>query len=165
MVSRKNHGAPGNFDVNLPLSGSPGIECRNGGVTGDYQVVFTFASPVTFISAVVTAGTGSVSSASGSGTTIVTANLTGVANAQQITVTLQGVNDGTGTGDVSVQMGVLVGDTTGNGTVNASDIGQTKAQSGQAVTGSNFRTDVNVSGSINASDVSLVKSKSGTALP
>ena len=164
-VSRKMHGAAGNFDINLPLTGSSGIECRGGGVTGDYQVVFTFASPVTFIGAVVTAGTGSVSSASGSGTTIVTANLTGVTNAQQITVTLQGVNDGTGTGDVSVQMGVLVGDTTGNGTVNASDIGQTKAQSGQAVTGSNFRTDVNVSGSINASDVSLVKSKSGTALP
>ena len=156
---------PGNFDINLPLTGSSGIECRSGGVTGDYQVVFTFASPVTFISAVVTAGTGSVSSASGSGTTVVTANLTGVTNAQRITVTLQGVNDGTGTGDVSVQMGVLVGDTTGNGTVNASDIGQTKAQSGQAVTGSNFRTDVNVSGSINASDVSLIKSKSGTALP
>jgi hypothetical protein len=164
-VSRKMHGAAGNFDINLPLTGSSGIECRSGGATNDYQVVFTFASPVTFIGAAVTAGTGSVSSASGSGTTIVTANLTGVTNAQRITVTLQGVNDGTSTGDVGVQMGVLVGDTNGNGTVNASDVSQTKGQLGQGVTNSNFRTDVNVNGTISASDVGLVKSQIGISLP
>ena len=62
-------------------------------------------------------------------------------------------------------MGVLVGDTNGDGSVNASDIGQTKAQSGNAVTGSNFREDVKVDGNINASDIGLVKSKSGTSLP
>ena len=63
-------------------------------------------------------------------------------------------------------MAILIGDTNGNGTVNATDIGQTKAQSGQAVTGSNFRLDVTVSGgSINASDIGLVKSRSGTQLP
>jgi hypothetical protein len=62
-------------------------------------------------------------------------------------------------------MGVLIGDTTGNGSVNASDVSQTKSKSGQTVGSFNFRTDVNVSNSINSSDVSLVKSKSGTALP
>jgi len=41
-----------------------------------------------------------------------------------------------------------------------------KAQSGQAVTGSNFRLDVTANGgSISASDIGLVKSKSGTQLP
>jgi hypothetical protein len=49
--------------------------------------------------------------------------------------------------------------------VNASDVGQTKANSGQPVDASNFRTDVMVSGSINGSDVALVKSKAGTFLP
>ena len=47
-------------------------------------------------------------------------------------------------------MRVLLADTTGNSTVNASDVSQTKAQVVQAVTSSNFRTDVNVSGTITA---------------
>ena len=49
-VSRQNHGAPGNFDVNLPLSGSPGIECRNGG--GAYQMRVTFANPITSVNGI-----------------------------------------------------------------------------------------------------------------
>jgi hypothetical protein len=62
-------------------------------------------------------------------------------------------------------MGVLLGDTTGNGSVNASDVSLTKLKSGQAVDNSNFRNDITVNGSINATDVSSVKLKSGTALP
>ena len=108
---------------------------------------------------------GSVSGTSGSGTNVVTVNLTGVTNAQGITLTLAGVNSGTSTGDVGVEMGVLIGDTNGNGSVNVSDVGQTKAQSGQAATAANFRTNVNLSGSIDAADIGLVKSKSGTSLP
>ena len=46
-VSRKTHGAAGAFDINLPLTGSSGIECRSGGATGDHQLIVTFASPVT----------------------------------------------------------------------------------------------------------------------
>src|SRR5205823_14776453 len=33
VVSRKMHGDAGSFDVDLPESGTPGIECRSGGVT------------------------------------------------------------------------------------------------------------------------------------
>ena len=62
-------------------------------------------------------------------------------------------------------MGVLEGDTTANRAVNSSDISQTQSQSGQSVTGSNFREDVTVNGLINSSDISLVQSRSGTALP
>ena len=51
-----------------------------------------------------------------------------------------------GTGNVVVPMSILNGDTTGNGSVNASDVNQVKAQSGNATTGGNFRTDLNVSG-------------------
>jgi hypothetical protein len=163
-VSRKIHGdAP--RAITLPLTGSPGIECRDGGPTNDYQVLFTFASAVTFSSAAVTSGIGSVSSSSGSDTTTVTVNLTGVTNAQRITVTLAGVSDGPNTTDIAVQMGVLVGDTSGNGIVNASDVSQTKLQTGQAVTNGNFREDVGANGSTNASDVSLVKLHSGISVP
>jgi hypothetical protein len=62
-------------------------------------------------------------------------------------------------------MSLLLGDTTGNGSVNASDISQAKGQSGQAIGSGNFRNDVNVNGSINSSDISIVKAQSGTALP
>ena len=86
-------------------------------------------------------------------------------NAQNLTVTLFGVNYGSASGDASIRIGILVGDTSGNGTANASDVSQTKSKSGQAINSSNFRTDVTGNGVINASDVSLVKSKSGTGLP
>ena len=49
-------------------------------------MLVTFANAVTFNSAAVTSGTGTVSSTTGSGTTAVTVNLTGVTNAQTITV-------------------------------------------------------------------------------
>jgi hypothetical protein len=62
-------------------------------------------------------------------------------------------------------MGVLVGDTTSNGSVNSSDIAQTQSQSGQVLTTNNFREDVTVNGAINSSDIGLVQSKSGTGLP
>jgi hypothetical protein len=90
-----------------------------------------------------------------------------VTNAQYVTVKVNGVADSTGrNGDVNgPQMGVLIGDTSGNGSVNAGDITQTKIQSGQAVTATNFRQDLNANGSINAGDVTLVKSRSGTSLP
>ena len=103
--------------------------------------------------------------ASGNGTNTLTIDLSGVTNAQVITVTLSCVDDGINRGDVSVSMGVLVGDSSGNASVNASDVSQTKLRSGQTTVGANFRSDVNVSGTINASDVSLVKLRSGTSLP
>ena len=40
-VSRKVHPGAGTFDIPLPLTGTPGVECRSGGGTGDYQVVVT----------------------------------------------------------------------------------------------------------------------------
>lgn len=164
-VSRKTHGAAGSLEINLPLTGPAGIECRSGGATNDYQIVFPFATPVSFTSAAVTAGAGQVNGTSGDGTNVLSLNLTGVTNAQRITITLHGLSDGAGMSDFSVPMGVLIGDTNGNGAVTASDIGQTKAQSGQPVTAANFRADVNANNSINASDIGLVKMNAGAVLP
>ena len=67
--------------------------------------------------------------------------------------------------DALVSVVLSIGDTNGNGNVNASDIAQTKSQVGQAVTSGNFRTDVNTSGTINASDVAIIKSQIGTLSP
>ncbi len=168
-VSRKVHGGAVTFDINLPLvplGGAVGVEDRTGPVVGAHQIVVTFANPVTVGAVSVTSGTGSVASFSVSGA-VVTINLTGVTNAQRLGVTLADVNasDGTNLGSIMVPMGVLAGDTSGNGSVSSTDITQTKVQSGQAVTASNFREDVNANGAINGTDVSAVKVKSGTALP
>ena len=170
VVSRKVHGTVGTFEVNLPLTQPRGIECRSGGAGGDYTMIFTFTNALTNVDlASVASGTGSVSSSQidSSDAHRYVVNLTGVANAQIITVSLTNVNDSAGNSSASVSgaMGVLVGDTTGDGAVSSSDISETKAQSGQLVTASNFRNDLTANGSTNSSDISLVKSKSGTALP
>jgi len=94
-------------------------------------------------------------------------NLTGVTNAQSITVTLTNVTDTAGkvSTAVSASMGVLLGDTSGDGVVNSADTSLVQAQSGKPVTLSNFRMDVNANGLINSTDTSIVQSKSGTRLP
>jgi len=163
-VSRKTHGAAGDFDIPLPLTGKPGVECR--GTSTNYKIVFTFPTPVTFAGATVTSGIASTATALASGANQVTVDLTGVTDAQRLTVTLQGVSDGANTNDVAVRMSILAGDTNASESVTSSDVSQTKAQSGLLVTAANFREDLNLSGgSIGSSDISLVKSKTGNSLP
>lgn len=166
--SRKVHGTVGTFDIDLPLSGTPGVECRSGGATGDYKIVTTFTTPITWASAVLTAGFGSVKNDRGTATVDganVTVELENVTSGQVIEIEINGLTaDGTPF-DIDVPMRMLVGDVTGNGSVNSSDVSLTKSQAGRVVNQTNFRQDVTVSGSINASDISLVKSRSGTSTP
>jgi hypothetical protein len=165
VVSRKTHGGAGTFDINMPLTGTPGVECRNSG--GNHILVFTFKSNLASGEVSVTSGGGNISGMPTMSGNVMTVNLTNVPNAQRTTLMLHNMKDVANQElpDTSVTVGFLVGDTTGNGSVNGSDVSQTKSQSGQAVSATNFRTDVNTNGSINGSDVSLVKSKTGTALP
>jgi PKD repeat protein len=177
VVSRMTHGGAGTFDVNLPLTGTRGVECRNNSSTGagNYTMVFTFTNNLTSVdSATVTTGAGTVSSTvlgPNAGLNLTAnqfeVNLTGVTNAQYIVVSLVNAKDSTGAiGNViGPQMGVLIGDTNHDGFVNSADISQTKAQSGASVTINNSREDLNTDGFLNSGDISLVKSKSGTALP
>jgi arylsulfate sulfotransferase len=166
-VSRKTHDQAGTFDIPLPLTGTLGVECRSGGSTRDYQVVTTFATPVTITAATVTPGNGATASVLGtpivSGNQV-TVNLTNVSHGQKLFVNLIGVSNGSTTENVSVPMGVLVGDTTNNQSVNSSDVSDVKAQSGMTVNASNFRRDITANGSVSSSDVSLAKSNSGTAI-
>ena len=164
-VSRKTHGGAGNFDINLPLSGEPGVECRSSG--GNHTFVVTFSNTVVSGNASVTSGSGNVmGSPTFSGNTM-TVNLTGVSDDQQLTVTLSNVTDcfGSTLPNTMVTATMLVGDTHANRAVNSADVAQTKSRIGQLVSATNFRSDVNADGGINASDVSIVKSKVGTGLP
>ena len=160
-VSRKTHGGAGSFDIALPLTGDPGVECRNG--AGNYTFVLTFTNAVASGNAAVTGGTGSVSGAPIINDTTMTVNLTGVTDLQTLTVTFSNVTDGFGQvlPNTAVSAKMLVGDVNGNGTVNASDVGLTKSQSGMAATAANFRSDIDASGSIGASDIAQVKANAG----
>jgi hypothetical protein len=169
-ASTKQHGNVGAFNIDLPLTGNPGIECRSGGANGDYTVIFTFADPLTNLAAAnVTDGTGSVSAGNidpkDAHNFIV--NLTGVANAQTITVSLANVTDAAGhfSPSVPISMGVLLGDVNASRRVDAADVSLVRQQTLQPVTPSNFRTDVNASGRIDAADVSIVRQQTLTSLP
>jgi glucose/arabinose dehydrogenase len=174
-VSRKLHGAAGNFDIALPLMGTPGIECRAGGSTGDYQVRISFANPVTVngnFQADVTSGIGDVGTGGvpnggvvGVNGSVVTVPLTNVANAQTIGITLFDVQQGANAGDVTVPMSVLVADTNADRAVNVGDTNQTRARAGQVTNDTNKRSDVNLDGRVNVGDTNLVRSRSGSFLP
>ena len=173
VVSRKTHGAAGTFDINLPFDGNPGIECRSGGPNGEYTLVFTFGVNLTSVGGASVSRVGSESEAMISSQMInpsnpkqYIVNLTRVTEHQYLQVTLNNVSvAGARTHSISHFMGVLIGDTSANRFVNSTDVGQTKSESGHALTNANFREDVNASGAITASDISFVKSKSGGSLP
>jgi hypothetical protein len=167
VVSRKTHNAAGDFDVDLPLLGTPGIEPRSGGASGNYKLVFTFPNALSGVSgATVTAGNGSVSSSNidSADAHKYIVNLTGVTSPQTIHVTLAAVNDGTTSGDLTTPMSIVVGDTNGDGTVNSADAQQTRNVSGHLTDATNFRSDVNADGVINSADATMVRRNSGQGI-
>jgi hypothetical protein len=170
VVSTKVHGSAGTFDVDLPLAGNPGIECRSGGTNGDYTLVLKFAN--TLISAggaSLASGTGSISNGmidSSDGHNYIV-SLAGVTNAQYVAVSLSNVTDSAGNFSPAVagQMGVLLGDVNASGRVDAADVSLVRQQTLQPVTSSNFRNDINASGRIDAADVSIARQQTLTSLP
>ncbi len=163
-VSEKVHGAAGTFDIPLPLSGTPGVECRDG--AGAYTFVVTFSNMMATGTASVTGGSGSVAGSPVIAGNTMTVQLTGVTNAQVLTVTLANLSDSFGQtlADTPVSAGMLIGDTNGNGMVSSSDISQVKASVGASADGSNFRTDVNVSGAVSSADIAETKANSGQSV-
>ena len=164
-VSRKTHGSAGTFDVDLPLSGTPGVECRSSG--GDHTLVFTFTNNVVSGNAVIETGIGTIAGPPTFAGKSMTVNLTGVSNVQTINIRLSNVTDQFAQvlADTVMTVKLLAGDVNGNGAVNASDVGQAKSLVSQPLTAENFRADVNANGSINATDVALIKSNVGSGAP
>jgi hypothetical protein len=169
VASRKTHGSAGTFDINLPLQGQPGIECRSGGTYAGHSMVFTFTNPVINVGSVnISSGNAQLYATwLGSDTHEYWVDLSGVANAQTITVTLNNVTDSAGSviSNVSRSMGVLLGDVNANGIVSNTDVAEVKAQVTAPVDSSNFRDDVNANGIISNTDVALTKAQVGTTLP
>jgi hypothetical protein len=88
-----------------------------------------------------------------------------VANAQTLNVTLNGVNNGSGTANVVIPVGFLLGDSNGDRVVNGGDAIQTRSRSGQGTDGTNFRSDINTDGSVSAGDTIIVRSQAGNFIP
>jgi RHS repeat-associated protein len=164
IASRKAHGDAGAFDIALPLTGDPGIECRNGPA---YSIVLTFAESVTVGGASVESGIGTVTNAGANGNTVAV-NLTDVSNAQVLAVKVFGLSNGATTGELIIPIHILAGDITGDGVINKDDILQVEGQENQSTDSGNFRADINGDGVINGDDLSKVSETSGedkTAVP
>ena len=167
VVSRKTHGNAGTFDIDLPETGAPGIECRSGGPTNDYMIVYTFTNNISVEKASVTTGRGSVTNFSVIGNHVIV-TLTGVTNAQTIVVTLAGVSDGINTSHVQATMSVLVADVNASGLTDNGDAIVVRNLSGTVPTQANtnaIRADVNCSGLVDNGDAIVIRNDSGNALP
>jgi hypothetical protein len=168
-VSRRIHGTAGPFDINLPLAGTPGIECRSGGASRDFQiiVIFPFANALSISGIALNAPKGgSVAGFSISGKAL-TVNLTGIQNLQTISLTLSGVNDGTNLGTVVVPMGMLLGDVNSSRAVDSGDVLLVQKQNGQALPpggAAQFRRDINTNGSIDSGDVTIAQKQNPSVL-
>jgi hypothetical protein len=174
VASEKAHGSA-TFAIDLPLTGTRGVECRGTGPTNNYTVVFTFANPLTSVSSASvtdhdpTTGTGSVTSSmiDPNDPHRYLVNLANVSTGQYLRVTLNGVADSAGNAAdvVSPQMGVLVGDVNGGGRVDGNDVSEVQSHTRQNADANNFRDDVDTSGRIDGNDVSTTQSLTRTGLP
>ena len=157
-ASRLSQGSAGTFDINMPLTGPSGSEDR---IASNYTAVFTFDTAVTTGNVAVTAGTATVGAITFSGNEM-RANLSGVADVQNVTLHVSGVNGGGGSTDVA--FGFLAADANGSRVVDKPDLNSIKANQG-GVTSANFRNDINADGIINQADGGLVKPRKGHSLP
>lgn len=164
-VSRKSHGSAGTFDIALPLTGEPAIECRSS--HGSHALVFTFSTDVLSGSAAVTQGVGTVAGSPVFSGNTMTVNLSGVADVQQITVTLSNVTGSGGQllGNATVSLNLLAGDAIASKLVDRADVTLVKGQVGTPVSTANFREDLDVNGRITHADVAIAKTDLGHSLP
>ena len=168
VVSRKVHGTAGTFEIAInPLTAISGlIDVEPRAIGTGHTIVFSFNIPVTSIGTVTSldatsTAIGSVSPVISGNNVIVT--LTGIPDNRRAKITVPGVN---GTGLVpSASIGFLIGDQNNSRSITGTDIGVVRGRSGQAVTATNFRSDLNASGTLTGTDVSIVRPRSGLVLP
>jgi photosystem II stability/assembly factor-like uncharacterized protein len=159
----------GQFEINLPLTGTAGIECRNGGASGNFQLVLTFNNELASVDGVATScGVVRNSRIRPSDAHQFLVDLNRVrCNADYVTLTVTGARDTMGNTlpSAEVTMGLLLGDTNGDGIVSNKDATQVRNDQGQPTDNTNYREDVDLSGQIDQPDLHMVRSQLGTMLP
>jgi len=163
-ASRKIHGAAGTFD--LPLAATPANPVTEPRTGPAHTIVFTFDKPVVGGTASVVEGAASVGAPTFSANEM-RVPITGVANAQYVTVSVSGVAaaDGGSGGSGSVRVGFLLGDVTQNRAVTVSDVAQVNAAIAQLVTASNYLKDLNAGGTLTVADKATANANVTRALP
>lgn len=163
VASRKTHGAAGVFD--LPLAADPANPTTEPRLGPAHLIVFTFDAPVTAATAALIEGSASLGTPTWNGAEV-DVPLTGVADAQYVTVALTGVATTAGTGGSgTVRIGFLGGDANQSRAVTVADIGLVNAQLAQPVTAANFLRDINASGTLTVADKALANASATRALP
>jgi hypothetical protein len=171
-VSRKIHGGAGTFDINLPLVGTTGVECRTALSGNSYTIVFTFANPLASVANVTASSTGGGQPGATGNIDNTDAHnyivtLSQIANAQYTTIALSNVQDSDINSGSIVQttMAVLLGDVNGDGFVLSGDYTAVRQKSGAQVNGNTFKFDINADGFILSGDYTTVRQLSGAHLP
>ncbi|MEO7167616.1 MAG: sialidase family protein [Spartobacteria bacterium] len=158
-ASRLAHGAAGTFNVDMPLTGTSGVEDRDN--SGTYQAVFTFDTAVTSGNASIVGGTATAGTPTFSGSEM-RVPLTGVTDIQTVTIRVSGVNGGSATANVPFSF--LIGDVDASRVVDRPDLNQIRTDRNQPVTGANFRDDIDLSGVVDRPDVQSAKAHRNNAL-
>ena len=168
VVSRKNHGSAGAFD--LPLDSWYNINyyltVEPRAASGGHELVFFFNRPITATGAVTVSDQNmadlgnAIATASGNSVVV---KLPAIADGKRATVTLAGTNGSTDS--FSIALGFLLGDINGSRTISVVDILAGKRRIGQPLAHFNFLSDIDLSGEIDTLDLALVKARSGSYLP
>ena len=161
-VSRKVHGAAGTFDLPLnSVTTSPTTEPRLGPA---HNIVFTFNKPVTAAQVAIAEGVATVGPLAFNGNDM-TVTLSGVADAQYVTVQLSQLFAGTAPGNGWLRVGFLAGDVNQSRVVTVADLGLVNARLAQPANATNFPMDVNASGSVTLADKGITNGNLTRALP
>ena len=166
-ASRKAHGAAGTFDLPLSLvTTNPSTEPRMAGAGASHTLVVTFNHPPVSGAVGITEGAAVAGGPTFSGNDMIVP-LTGVANAQYVTVTLSNVSssDGFSGGGGSVRLGLLRGDVNGSRTVTIGDLGAVNTQLAKPISAANYLDDINLSGTLSLADKGMTNAVLTTALP
>ncbi len=167
-VSRKSHGAAGEFDLDLPLDGGLFAfgESRLGGVS---ELVVTFSEPVFAADGVpdeseVSLSVGVVEDVDLADDKM-TVRLNGVGETTCLAVALAGLVDAGGKPLLGPRFSfrVLAGDVNGDAAVNVLDLVAVRNQLNRPVTAATFQADVTVDGLVNIFDLVAVRNRLNTA--
>ncbi len=155
-VSRKTHGTFGNADVNLPLTGTAGVEPRRKKPDGSHLLVFEFSTDLS--SATPSVSLGSVTSSNIQGNKL-SVSLSDVPDGSKAIVTLDGVQDTSGQSlpQTAVNANFLLGDVNSSGNVSAFDFLDVKNSLHKSNALGRFRADINLSNTFSAFDFLDVK--------
>lgn len=153
-VSRKTHGAQGDFDIAL---GGSGVEGR---LHGPELIIAGFNQPVLRVTntlADVSLSSGSIASLNVSGS-VLTINLSGVINGQPLIVTFPGIKGiATPVSPATTCIPVLYGDANISRSTNILDVVSIRNSLHTVAASNNFTADVNTDGSINIFDMVTVR--------